>query len=350
MRYVLDYYFSNMLIIILFNLISIGSALYLILVVFSKETASNTKFKIILGACAAMLIIFQITAHNHYGYVRKVKTILESDGYITLLDVKESEDTADFHRVYVLDKGTGKLINRFSAGNYYELLIQKENMVFVRHKNVYLIQNVLNGKIIKRYDPASLSRNHPEITHGVEEVSYDKKYSDYLEMKGKDGNLYYAEIFSGQLQQAETVAALRADNIGEKNAAETTDPALFTLDSKPGTHKIRQLKFFDSNRAQSNFPEFIEPVFLHIYPELRRLVILSYESTDKNEYILSCFDFDLQQVWTIKQKEENLKRNNVPGARFDTSVKVTGDLIYNCGAFVYSISVVDGYEKWRVKL
>lgn len=360
MRYVLDLYFSSTPMVVFVNVLFISSALFLFLVPLSKTSAKNVKIKIISAVCAAGLIVFQITAHYHFGFIKKAKTILESDGFITILDVKEYEDSADYHRIYVVDKNTGKLIKRFSTGSFYELLLQKENIIFMSKRSVYGLQDVLTGKTVKIYNPVKLSRKYPQIPHGVEGVSYSTNKADFLELKGKDGNLYYMGIFSGQLHRSSELPELisepagnlfiQNDNIVLKGESGSSDQSVFHLENKPDTHKIRQLRFSENSKNPVQPYEFIEPVILQLYPELQRFVILSYESTDRAEYILSCFDFGLRKVWTITQKEENLKQRNSSRARLDASAKSGDDLIYNCGAFVYSVRVTDGTINWKVKL
>jgi len=353
---ILDFYYSNSILI----LVSVLGIVGIFLFVFFKSSKSKSIFtvhRILIGIVLILLFFLLIGNCGRYGYVKTIKKITQSDGVIAVLDEREVNEDNVF-RIQAIDAKNGKRLSRYYLGEYCELYLQREYNVFIKKRNSFYLMDILNGKIVRSFEPKEIAKKYPLITYGVESVLYDANSEEknrLLEIRAKDGKIYYIEPFSGTLYNIKHSFGnnksifVYYDYIKKKDKNKSYEDIIFSLENKPETHKVKIFRPYDK-KINIGFPEFIEPIFLQVYPQEERIVILSYETTDKKDFIVSGYDFNCDFVWNIKQKDEILKDKRLKNTSFNTSAIQDQNLIFNSSGILYSVNVITGVVNWNVKL
>ena len=93
--------------------------------------------------------------------------------------------------------------------------------------------------------------------------------------------------------------------------------------------------------------------------KLQRFLVKSYETTDKNNFIITCISYEGKQLWQIKQSsfkaDDYFTRSNSTGRYSYTSTmdkhKMNGDsFIFTIQGFVFSVDLNSGKTNWSSRL
>jgi hypothetical protein len=95
---------------------------------------------------------------------------------------------------------------------------------------------------------------------------------------------------------------------------------------------------------------FLDGQFLHVFSDLKQMVILHYETTENTDFILSCVSFDLKLQWQVRKKDLQTQDYFSKSTNLRLSAIHKNDLIFTVGGFVYSINTQTGKLNWQTRL
>jgi hypothetical protein len=335
---------------------------------FFKNEKSNSVFRVlvmILVPGSTVLFIYLAGSVYGFGYVDKFIANTNSNKWICLV----SEGTFRMHmkgggktvgnRLYLLDSKTGDKIYRTVIGDFSKVIrLQGDTLLYQSGHSAFVLYNVRKNMPVATLDAETLPVQLKEFSMGVEDCSYDKETRS-IKASAKDGKIYYIDPFSMKAQATNPVP----DKAGKKLRFESQFIQLdsihsISLKNKDSDDKLLQL-VDKGGKAVTSEGDFLYAEFVANATKLNRFVVLSYETTDKSNFILTCISHDYKVLWKIKQSElgasdffskkmEAGKYANNPTIDFPKVLDES--LIFTIQGFVFSVDLNTGKVNWKTRL
>ncbi|MCU0447545.1 MAG: hypothetical protein MUE85_21820 [Microscillaceae bacterium] len=360
MRELLDYFFASttLMVIMILVITTLG-----MLLAFSNPFRSKSANKLlwVLGIGVGLLGFFLPILNGAfwgYGLAVRFKDITTDKDWVCLLDerIMGSEDSYYFYRIYILEKKTGKLLHRqsLSLDSDAKLLGQKGQILFYQvHKN-FVFWDIVNHTTLQTLNKESLPNIYPQLAAGVERIQYATQDST-LEVAAKTGKNYtivpytLALLDKTQKTKKKPIAGVyyADDSRIYQNGSQYADKIL-EITAMPENYKIKQLT--RNNQAINPPLTFLEGRFLAISNDAKACIVLSYETTDKENFLLSGLSLEGKLLWQIKQSELPTQDSYSQEPQLNVALMEGKNLIFTVGGYVLSLNCLNGQLNWKVRL
>jgi len=298
---------------------------------------------------------------THFGYAGGFKKILISKNIASLLEYYErGEDMESAYRLHVIDLDKGKKIDRKYIGNSSDIISFRNRLLLYKKNDNYIIRNVLTQNDSIKYNKESFERNFNLFSSGISNISYtikqiNKSNQDVLLINVKNGMIYYFEPFSGKLlenleNEIKLPEELKQYNFSstEVYPAKDQSKSIISLQVKEGTQNISRIQN-SAKKANGEFL-FLNGSFKEVSGYIKLVFILSYETTDESDFIITCVNFDGQVQW--QQHSKNLA--NEKYIRNETECDIIflyrDKLIFNIYGVLCCLNQLNGNLVWTLKL
>jgi len=362
-----DKLFSNPLtIFLLWAVFGVGSVVAGILVV--KKFKVKHKFRVYFLSWIFPVIIFVMSFFGNFGLIEKVKIFDIVDSKLAVIDYKSNESVS--YRLNIINPSDGKRYFR-SRIKYQQYIQSVENrVIYMDYKNIY-IHDIDKNMIIRKVDMNYLKNKFDILKIGINSISLTqdndfKKTTIPVTIDAKNGKRYYYFPATNYLSLE------IGENITHQDLWYTrgTDLIYYSKNQKRNyflqlkgeqdSYKVKRLYYgsdiknnemqFMRNNLKDSFDikdEFLDGEFIQVYDENNIVIILSYETTDNDNFTLTALDYlDMKIVWRIHQKD--LKINEWYGKKykFDKFIAWNKNIIFNFGPHFYSIDITNGNINW----
>jgi hypothetical protein len=218
-------------------------------------------------------------------------------------------------RLNVVNADTGDLIYRTHFTQpplFYRTHLEQHPELFsiqgekllMRKGTEFLIYDIQSRKEAVSYSYMSLMNNYNEFSGGVDKVIYDRTASALI-VQVKHGRKYYIEPYSGRIQTGSAgISSHSRYGIYSMNSVikKNNSTLIYFYNSKNSTG-LKVLKHADAANKNSGIHEFLEPDFLFMHPEAEIFIIRSYERTDKENFILTAFNMNIDKLRQTKRSD-----------------------------------------------
>ena len=368
MQNVLDHIFSSswMLMAIFFVLLIITSIIAYG-TNFFKNKILNWLYKSVLVILPFSPIILGMFIPIKYGFSEQIPIMYITNDKLCLLDKKQAGDEGgnwDEYRLHVLNANTGEQISRKFYKDIYDIgAIHGDTMLLYSYWHFILVDIKTNNEI-KTISKEYLQSKFTELSLGIESMNYSKRDFDVyaplvITITSKTAKTYYYEPFSDKLLSEELTRTpasltyyLKDKEIYSKDA-KNNEERMVSLDYTKGSNKIKHLKFTDealNNSSEITKLDLLEPQIIALFFEQKTFVVVSYETTDKLNFILHAISLEGKEKWTIKQSELNLTDKYTIDPKLDAAINYSHNLIFSCGGFVVSMDINTGKVNWKKRV
>jgi hypothetical protein len=358
----LDYFFSSTILIVIVLMIVLFAGMGL---AFSRPFKSNLANNLLWAICiAGCFFIFMIPHFNagywSYGLAIKFVSITADKDWICLMDKRTlgSEDPFEYYRLQILDKNTGNRLYRknISTDGDAKLLAQKGESLFFQERKNFIFWNIPSGIIYQKLNQETLPQIYPVFSGGIENIHYSSQDS-LMEVSAKNGMNYLIIPFSLQIyEKSKFPKPAKTTNrpaywVENSRLMQNNQPypmTVFELNNLPDNYKIKRL--VRSEHVINENLTFLEGSFLGVCNAVSTCIIISYETTDKKNFILTGLDFQGKLLWQMKQAELDADDSFTLDTDLGVSTIIGNDLIFTVGGFVFSIHCQTGKLNWENRL
>ncbi|MEO6304985.1 MAG: hypothetical protein ABIP51_17620 [Bacteroidia bacterium] len=368
MEYILDGIFSSWLLALIPIIIFFAIIMTLVLATSSfKNEKLNSSYKIILvlSLPVTLMTVMQLNESWGYGYADGFEDAVANKDWICFVTEgsfkmhRKNSGTHIDQRLNVLDVKTGIRLHRDVIGYFNNIIKLKGDTLFYKSGgDCYHLYNVRAGKEIADLSYYALPEMFKEFSSGVEECTYDES-EKWIKIITKAGLTYYLELFSMKFKTEEPDGTKKHPDNKERRVTsrdlEIDERKHFKLENKK-EGPLYQLIDEKENVIADNL---LDASLMGNSQKLKRVIIRSYETTDKINFILSCFSYEGKLLWQVKQDSFNaddyFTKSNKTGRYAYTSTmdihKMTGEsFIFTIQGFVFSVDMNSGNLNWKARL
>jgi hypothetical protein len=323
-----------------------------------RNNAINLAYRCFCYSLFAQWIIAALFLSPRFGYADSfVKGFIDGRKLFLLEETISSspgEGGQDrYYRLYAVDVDSGERLYRAYLGDDAELIAMSDGKLVYRITQDYVVMDAKTLGISRTYRRDALPSEYPQLMPGVSGASYRVPF---LELDSKNGRRYYLEPASGRLFSA------RPER-GEGPPAGYSVERHEVIHVDPFTGKRDRVLWFEAAEqgrmeriaaaGQVKAPpsmELIAPKFLEMYPGEHILLVLSYETTDQDSFILSAVDCARGSVlWRLKQSDIDDGDHVENHAALTISIRQGQDYIFNSGGLLLRVNAKSGNILWKVK-
>lgn len=290
-----------------------------------------------LGVLLPLLITILGNIYG-YGYLRNHISFVGKGGkYFTIQDYGMGKSGRNKStRFYIIDLDKGKLHfkKRFK---YLQGISYTHNHLYVKTKyNVYILQ-LETGKKLDKITKSQVSTSLPKTASKIQNYTFDALNLTFkvLDKKGLEYNLRLNEV--SQVQ----------DNASKANIFERIENIHYTqVRNAPFRLKGDYRKILINENQKEINPKqiFISGKIIGYYPESKSTIILSYETVDKEKFILSIVNDKGKVAW--QTSAEDLDFSGKVRYIFDYKDSLVGLI----GNHLVSFDINTGKQHWLLKL
>ncbi|MCP4132511.1 MAG: hypothetical protein GY754_16175 [bacterium] len=375
MNAILDYIFLNAWILVIGVFITIPAG-----IVLGKRTWLRNKIKdrILRGAFFALPALFAVPGilnpiYLGYGYARDFRKASLSGKYLCLLDFHyfggHDDDFVERVRLHVIDPETGLRKNRIILGSGAQLLDHQNNLYLYKLDHKFILMDLQKGDSTTRWSNETLPGQFLELSVGIEKARHNT-HDRVIDIQAKNGKHYVLKPFENKLLPYGSLnreniphAHIRPSLVGtlnftayklsndavEKKVSNRYSKTILRLTGS--SNGIKQLS--DANRRViPKGDNFLQGMFLEISEELQRAIMVSFKTTDRNFFYLTCVDFNGTILWQINQEQFPSTGDPIEPKRGSLAFAVIhgNTVIFNSGGNVYCVKIKNGRLLWKTRL
>ncbi len=339
---------------------------------FQNERLNSFFTIIFILVIPAIIFTFSYYAGSVYGfgYATNFKANLNNEKWLCFI----TEGTFKMHnrgrrssdincRINVINPKTGERIYRKVLGDYSEAIkLKGDTLLYKEGGSSFVLYDINKGAEIAHVSHWNLQDSFNEFSSGVDEIKYGK-YSGTLEATAKNGKMYYIDPFLMKLY-TENPKLDKAHYSNDDVRAETFDLKI----SKDNTVELNRkhdgvlFELVDENKKIIIADDLIEARIIGHSWELKRYLIESYETTEKDNFIISCFSYEGKLLWQLKQTaldaNDFFTKDNTSGSSryagytstMDTHQVVAENFVFTIQGFVFSVDINSGKLNWKTRL
>jgi hypothetical protein len=334
---------------------------------FFKTDRSNSVFRtavmVLVPGCIVLFIYLSGTVYG-LGYVNTFSGMLHSPKWICLT----SEGTFGMHakgggrnlanRLYVVDPSDGHRVSRTVLGDFTKLIRLKGDTLFYKSgPNAFVLYDVSKCAIITTLNTETLPQQVRELSSGVESCDYDKEMQ-VIKATAKNGQTYYLDPYTLKTQTVAPVLPVVQKLHFDRDRIQLDSAHYLNLKSKNDDEKLFQL-VDKSGKTVYGDTTWLYAEFLAHTANPNQFLILSYETTDKTNFIITGFSGDYKLLWKIKQSDlgasDFFTRKNETGlhgyaSSIDFPRTEGNSLLFTIAGFVFSADMTTGKINWKTRL
>lgn len=349
-----------------YSLLSLGVPLALfgagILLASRKHGKRKSRWPIALLIGGGIVLSFVKVLINPmylgYGQSFAVTQIHYANGKVFVIDyiktggTQRSLEPAPYYRIHVLDAASGKKIRRLLIGQGGEFLTSAGDSVGVAYYNDISYFSLLSGRKKFTWSASTLPRMYPQLAMGVDHIAWaDAKRT--LDVFTTDGSQWKLNTSTGKLYPAGEYPAdtLKHWYISDQEIRSGEAPLglpVLRLGYMENNPQKRYLCDKTGKPLNSQTP-FLEGRPVALYAADSSLVVLHYETTQKEKFILTAIAADGAKIlWELRHSslrpDYSFPKNREPGITYD---ETGGILFFNIGKEIYAIRLHDGVQLWK---
>ncbi|HXC03579.1 MAG TPA: hypothetical protein VNZ86_02435 [Bacteroidia bacterium] len=334
---------------------------------FFKNEKSNTRFRIVtLLVFPVLVILFIYLAGSVFGwgYVNSFKSNIHSDKWTCFaaegtygMHVKGGGRTVS-NRLYVLDPLTGKRIHKTVIGDFSKFLSLKgDTLLYQSGRGEYVLYDVSRNLSLANLNPETLPVQVKELSAGLESCEYDKD-TRLLKAGAKNGQTYFIDPFTLKIQQSPVPVVLTRNADVEAQRIRLDSLHILCLKSKNNDDKLFQL-CDKGGKLIGGDTTFLYAQFLGRSSKQKCFLVLSFETTDKSSFVITCFSYDCKPLWKIKQPDlgatdlftqANSAASHDYGASLDFPYIQNESFLFTVHGFVCAADLHSGKLNWKTRL
>jgi len=333
-----------------------------------REKMDDFWFWVFSGGLSFVILISYFLINPMYlgfGKAYGVSGISVSNGKVYVVDYiltggDEVFGAMKYSRIHILDEKSGNKIRRFPAGEDGSLRgIVGDSLIFW-HYNEADVFSAKTGKSISKWSNKTLPLLFPQLASGIDHTMIGDR-GNTLELTTFDGNEWNLSLKSGKLWQ-NNPDSKRHEFVPSNQVFLNNDDEIQTNEEPGGrvilklggigdNQQIKYLKHRDNSLANPNL-KFIHGKFLALSRLSHNFVILGFETTKENSFILTGITSDGQKVlWELKQKSLRPKDNATNPISICHGFDEKSDILFfGINDEVLAIQLIDGKILWRQKL
>lgn len=256
-------------------------------------------------------------------------------------EVSESYVT---HRLQSINLDTGATIFRKPMGSSFEALGSKNQYAWGRRGKDIVGINLQTGDAEIVVNEKNLMKNFPEVHKGVYEYTYNPE-TFLIDVVSKDGLTLSIDPTSNT-KVSNTPQPIEPKNMGDYRikddyAVVQNNTALIAL-SNDKAQKLVDAK----GRVLNTAVTFLKAKFLQFDERTQQVVVLSYETLEKKDFIIRSISLEGELIWEVKQRDipvgDIFSRHPTLTANFFYKDKI----IFVFHGFLFSLSMSDGQVNW----
>lgn len=300
-----------------------------------------------------------------YGSPEAVREIRYTDGKLLVIDHlrtmgSESDEGTPCSRVHVIDPATGEKQLRFTLGEEADLIgVHGDTLVVSKH-NEAIAYSLTDGHEYVTYSEETLPGLFPELSSGIANTSWGGQ-STVMQLTANNGKRYNLYLTTGHLYSEDESRAMEehpwqptgklyAEEETIKRDDERWGSTVVELEGKNGN----QYELFltgENDSVLNNGLSFLDAEFLAVTAD-SNFIILSYETLEHKEFVLTCVSYDCQQVvWQIHQAQYNATFNFTDYIKPHTGYSAAANtLTFWIESSVYCVDAGTGKLLWETKL
>lgn len=308
---------------------------------FGKFFVKLASFLIIILLAVLIFINLLNPLFFGYGYVEQTKQIYLADNILVGIDYlifggNDGGLGTESYRIHGINLDNGTKIYRRLVGEKFQFQGLNKGIIWVMQDKNLIGYNLITANPQIIINAQILEQKFPIFSQGI--ANFELNQEDFtLLVKTKDGFEYFLQPLTMTI----------VDKSPSPVQVVSTYPDLqdFALNNQ-----IRkQLTRFDQIINQNLF--FIEGEIINIDSFSQKLIVKSYETTDKKDFILSVLSFEGKLLW-------QLRRNNLIPKDFfyqgnedlTQAVFYANNLILAIGGTIVSVNAEDGKIYWQTRL
>ncbi len=297
-----------------------------------------------------------------YGKSKHIVNVQYIDGKICVTDYLKSaggksSNGVKYYRMHIVDPLTGKKQIRFIIGSGAKLLNITDNKAYVSHYGDLWCYDINTGKRIAKYNPKNLPKMYADFAQGVDNMYVDEK-SLFITVSCKDGITRYlypqTNIITGiKPNQNKYVATNQLRIDGSEIKLDDSSYGSNFLDIETKNSDGKRARIYDAkDKMVYKYLSFLngKPVVINSIDS--SFVVLHYENTSNEQFILTCLKLDgSKKLWEIKQTSLNpdykLKSYKEQASIADDK---NGRMFFGIGGELFCVDLKDGKVVWKVQL
>ncbi len=369
MENLLDHFYSSTwLMMTLFFVMLIITSIIAYGTNFFKKKIYNYIYKGIAIILPFTPLIFGLLVPVKYGFSYEIPVMCIINDKLCFLDKKEKgDDTSDWeeYRLHLLNASNGEKISRKFYEDISDIGNYKGDTILLNSYWKFILVNIKTNEPIRIINNEYLQKRFEELALGIESMdytknrAYDGSQSLTISITSKTAKKFYYEPFSDKLLDTSLTEHLPTLNYYFSNndvywkTINNKDQKIVSLEYSKGSAKIKYLKFESPAVEKSSMVsknEYLEPKFLEVFPLQKIFIVVSYETTDKLNFILHAINFDGKELWKIKQSELNLTDRYSEEPKLHTAIRFKDRLIFNSGGFIVSLDASTGNIVWKQRV
>jgi hypothetical protein len=354
MDWLVDYQFLTVLVLV--------TLLILFWFYMQKPRFEKFRFKRLTTISAFILCgaLWLILMFGSYGSTSDPKEIIISGNSLCFMDVHTSSykaSTSENIRMYIVNPNTGEKQFRNNIGSEGDILAEQNGLIFYDDYDSYFVLDPVTNKILKTYSWETLASLYPQTAPGISKIVFENGDNGpetmLLNVQSKNGNHFYIDPFSGRIADSVFYVAARKPKHFSNNTGaikikgdSTGTKQIMVFVAKKGTDASQLIISSDGNQVKD--PEektFLFPRFLAAFHDEGVIVIQSYETTEKKNFILTGVSYNMKQLWQIKESQLQSGDDELMGC-----TKYKDNFIFNLGCHYYSINAKTGSVNWQSSL
>ncbi len=334
---------------------------------FFKNKIFNWIYKAIFIVLPFSPVILGIFIPINYGFSYEIPVMKIIDDKLCLLDKKEvGDDSGDWeeYRLHILNATTGEKLSRQFYKDIYDIGISHGDTLLLYSFWDFKLVDINSNKLIREINKEYLKNRFSELSLGIENWNYSRNKGEAsheltISITTKTAKTYYYEPFSDKLLTSELRQNLQPLSYGFSNDAvfwrdiKNKQERIVSLEYSKESNKIKHLKFESvaiANYSEISKAEFLEAEILEVFPDQKLFIMVSYETTDKLNFVLDAIGFDGNRKWNIKQSELGLTDKYTKEPQLNTAIQYHENLIFNCGGFIVSLNANSGKINWKQRV
>lgn len=274
----------------------------------------------------------------------------------------ETDEGTPCSRVHVIDPETGEKQLRFTLGEEADLVgVHGDTLVVVKY-NEATAYSLTDGHEYATYSQETLPDLFPELSSGIANIMWGGG-SSIMEITANNGEMYELDLTTGWFYEATVENQEREMEVTEKLYCDDEEiklddvengyysPTKYSLDGIDGNQYA--LYFQDSHDSILNKQvSFLDGEFIGVNNKDSTCIILSYETLEHQEFILTCLSLDGKEVvWEIHQAQYNSEYNFTDYWKPHTGYNEnTNQLTFWIEGDVYCVDAATGELLWQTTL
>lgn len=361
----LDFWFGHPLIAYLVPLLGFG----LIVMLYNIERKKRNKRKALIRSVvlSVICIIMLFTAalinplYIGYGTSRWITEMHYMNGHLYVTDFimtagGEVEDGIECSRIHILNTTTGEKKRRILIGPNASFLTASDDSIGTYQYNTISYYSTRNGRKKFTWTENNLPRYYPELASGIDHSMWGNEHKTW-EIFSKDGREWNLNTATGILspgdQKSVSFPASRyvIHDRSIRLNVEGSYRDLITLSYKNNNQLIRYI-YNGTGDCLNETATFLEGSPVAVNSRDSSFIIVHYETTDKDRFILTCMQLDgTQKIWEHRQREWQSTYTFDKGLppQFAHDEKA-GNIFFNIGRTIYALSMKEGALLWQQKL